>query len=120
MLILCSVFFIIGCSKEKSKNKDKQQLEQLLKKIRTLAESSQCGSDIQFQTLPIGQKACGGPSSYVAYTKTINVKELEKLIANYNQLEKRYNSKWQIASDCAFVSGPRSVNCNNGKLEVVY
>lgn len=119
-VIFCTAIFISSCDKENTQNEDQQELAQLLTKIRTLAESSRCGDDINIQTLAFGDKACGGPSSYVAYTNTINVQELEKLAANYTDLEIRYNQKWSVISDCALVGGPKSVNCNNGKLQVIY
>ncbi len=121
-LFLFSVFLIIGCDKKNSKNKDEQKLEQLLAKIKNLAESSVCSDNTNYELrfLAIGAKGCGGPTGYIGYSTSINVNELEEWVNEYTNLQKEYNKKWQIISDCMYQMPPKSVKCENGKPTLVY
>lgn len=121
-LSLFAFFAINGCDKEKSKAKDEQELELLYAKIKTLAESSICGGSTnhELKFIAIGSKACGGPTGYLGYSTSINVKEFEELVEQYTTLQKEYNKKWQIISDCMYHIPPESVECENGKPVLVY
>ena len=115
-------FSIIGCSKETSKNKDEQQLEQLYTKIKTLAESSICGTTTNYELkfIGIGSKACGGPTRYLAYSSSINVEEFEHFVKRYTALQSNYNKKWGIVSTCDITPLPKAVTCENGKPKLIY
>lgn len=115
------VFAITSCDKDKSKNQDEQELEQLFTKIKTLAESSSCDNETyQLKFTAIGSKACGGPTGYIAYSTSINVSEFESLVAKYTSLQADYNRKWNIMSTCEALLPPSSVQCENGKPVLIY
>lgn len=116
------VFVITSCDKDKSKNQDEQELEQLFTKIKTLAESSTCGSSTNYELkfTAIGSKACGGPTGYLAYSTSIDVKEFESLVTKYTNLQADYNRKWNIMSTCEAILPPSSVHCENGKPVLIY
>lgn len=120
--LLFALFFAFGCKKGKnhSKTNDEQELQQLMVKIKALAETSKCGDNAEILSIAVGEKACGGPKIYVPYTSSINVDEFKTLVAKYTALEKTYNNKWNIVSDCALAQPPKSVTCQNGKLIVQY
>ncbi len=121
-VLLFGLFFSFGCKKGKNYNKtnDELALQQLMVKIKALAESSKCGDNIEILSIGVGEKACGGAKIYVPYTSSINVDEFKKLVAEYTALEKTYNKKWSIVSDCALAQPPKSVTCQNGKLVIQY
>lgn len=121
-ILLFGLFFSFGCKKGKnhSKTKDEQELQKLMVNIKTLAETSKCGDNVEILSIAVGEKACGGPKIYVPYTSSINVNEFKNLVTKYTELEKTYNKKWNIASDCALAQPPKSVTCQNGKLVVQY
>jgi len=123
-ILLFGLFFSFGCKKGKNysttKDEDEQELQQLMLKIKTSSESSKCGNNIEILSIAVGEKACGGPQVYMPYTSSINVNEFKKLVAKYTALERSYNKKWNIGSDCAFVQPPKSVTCQNGKPVIQY
>ena len=122
-LIICliAIVFVSGCRKENKQNTDKVELDRLLTKLRTLAESSTCaGENHELKYIAIGSKGCGGPTGYLGYTSSINVKELEQLAERYTNLQKEYNRKWEIISDCMYHMPPKSVTCENGKPKLIY
>lgn len=120
-ILLFGLFFSFGCKKGKNynKTKDEQELQQLMVEIKALAETSKC-DNAEILSIAVGEKACGGPKIYVPYTSSINVNEFKNLVTKYTELEKTYNKKWNIASDCALAQPPKSVTCQNGKLIVQY
>ena len=120
MLAIGLLLFQSG-DKDKTQNKDKEQLTQLFTKIKSLAESSVCGTeDYDLNSIAYGARGCGGPVGFLAYSTSINVSEFEKLIAEYTQLEKDYNKKWAVVSTCELIAAPKSVTCENGKPKLVY
>jgi len=122
ILTLCLSLFVSSCDKEKQRNRDQQQLEQLYTKIKSLAEVSTCnGTDnSQLKSTAIGASPCGGPSHYLAYSTSIDVKEFERLVKKYSAMQDAYNKKWNIAGVCIITATPKSVTCENGKPKLVY
>jgi len=121
-LLLFGLFLTLSCKKEKTKSKveDEKQLQQLMLQITTLAETSKCGDNTEIFTVTVGEKACGGAKIYIPYTNSIDVDQLKNLTTKYTSLEKAYNKKWNIVSDCALTLPPKSITCQSGKLVVEY
>lgn len=67
----------------------------------------------------MGAKACGGPVSYIAYPKKIEVSILRK-IENYTQTMSEFNKKYGITSDCMMAAEPTGVKCQAEKAVLVY
>jgi hypothetical protein len=122
LVLLFIAFSISSCDKEKQQSRDEQQLEQLYAKIKGLAESSTCDgtSDNQLKFTAIGASPCGGPSHYLAYSTSINVKEFESLVKRYTAMQNSYNKKWNVAGTCEIVIAPSGTKCENGKPVLVY
>ncbi|MGB3541344.1 hypothetical protein [Rubrivirga sp.] len=60
--------------------------------------------------LPVGVKACGGPSSFVAYsTETAEVPVLLGLAKRIADLDDAANAQFQLASDCSVLFAPPAV-----------
>ena len=70
--------------------------------------------------IAFGSKPCGGPWSYLVYSISIDVDLLKSKVKQYNKMEDEYNRKHGIASDCAIVLPPTSLNCVNDKCVGVY
>ncbi|SOD11364.1 hypothetical protein SAMN06297358_0112 [Pedobacter xixiisoli] len=113
--------FVSSCDKDETKNKDQQELKQLFTKIKALAESSTCNNEsYELKFTGYGERGCGGPVGFLAYSTSIDVIEFEKLVADYKALEIAYNKKWTIVSTCDLILAPKSVTCENGKPKLVY
>lgn len=90
-----------------------QELIDLKTEIENFASTSICDDTFECKFIAFGSKPCGGPWSYLVYSTSIDTNRLESLVEGYNQKESIYNTKWNIASDCALVNPPTSVTCEN-------
>lgn len=90
-----------------------QELIDLKTEIENFASTPICDDTFECKFIALGSKPCGGPWSYLVYSTSIDTNRLESLVEGYNQKESIYNTKWNIASDCALVNPPTSVTCEN-------
>lgn len=117
-LTLLGFILFVACSKEEtlspSSAVDDQKLEQLGKEIEEFAKNKTCSNGDGCRTMPMGAKACGGPTNYIIYalSKT-DEKQLAEKIKQYTDFQKELNVKYNRTSDCLFLSPPR-VDCLNG------
>ena len=79
------------------------KLAQLEADARALARTSGCTSSSQCRTAPVGEKACGGPRTYVAYcaASTDSIALFRKL-AELGAAEKTHNKSSGMMSTCEF------------------
>ena len=87
--------------------------------IIRLAESVPCTNASEWKFTPMGSKACGGPARYLAYHQSVE-RELLDLVERFTSLQKAYNEKNNVLSDCMLVGPPRSVLCEANKAVLVY
>lgn len=88
--------------------------------IEALANTSVCNETSECKFIALGSKPCGGPWSYLVYTTSIDVEQLEAAVKDYNQKEAAFNIKWGIASDCALALQPTSIGCENNTCVLMY
>ena len=123
-VILTSICLLTltGCKDdlETSKEQDEQKLIALYQEIETLANQYLCANAAEWKFTAIGAKGCGGPTNYIAYSSKIDESAFLKKVATYTAQQKAYNEKWNIASDCMFVTAPKSVECIDNKPKFVY
>lgn len=126
MKTLISKFIILGfvlfisCSKEDVADNssfaiaDDNKLVQLGKEIEEFAKNKACTNGDGCRTMPMGAKACGGPTSYVIYSLSkTDEKQLAEKVKQYTDFQKELNIKYNRTSDCLFLSPP-TVDCLNG------
>ncbi len=59
------------------------------------------------QVLAVGERACGGPASFVvASTETASMPDLLALVARVDTLDRRANAQFQLASTCEVRMAP--------------
>lgn len=85
-----------------------------------IAESEPCVNVDDWLLIGIGAKPCGGPRGYIAYSINIDTETFLALVEDYNKNAQEYNEKQGLISDCAIVSPPSSIKCENGKAVLVY
>ena len=95
--------------------KERKDLDTQLEKLKTIANAVPCVNTDDWKITPIGSKACGGPASFMAYSNTIEVTDFLTKIENLKKAEDAYNRKWGIISNCALVTKPSGVVCEEGK-----
>jgi hypothetical protein len=96
--------------------------EELIKaqaEIIRLAESVPCTNASEWKFTQMGSKACGGPTRYIAYHQSVE-RELLDLTERFTSLQKAYNEKNDVISDCMLVGPPRTVQCEANKAVLVY
>lgn len=113
---------VLSCTNnsETSQETDFLELKDLKDEIDLLISQGNCADNPACNFIAFGSKACGGPKEYLVFNNSINVTDLEDKVTNYNELEKVYNMKWDVISDCMFVLPPTSVECINGECTAIY
>ncbi len=81
--------------------------------ILSLAVDSYCDSSSQCSFIGFGSKPCGGPWEYLIYSNNADTASLFDLVNRYYELDKEYNEKNGIGSDCAIAVTPDSLSCDS-------
>ncbi len=85
------------------------------KELNALIANTQCDTSAQCKVMPVGSKACGGPSDYVVYsTKAANEGQVSSLAKQITALEKAYNTQNEMMSTCQHLTAP-STQCVENK-----
>ena len=106
---------IQSCSQADSQNDNANNqapsTKDLYSQIQELANVEGCTSSSDCALLPIGNKPCGGPESYMPYSKTnSDVAQLKKLGQEYSKMREQYNKDNQIMGTCVITPKPQ-VSC---------
>ncbi len=119
-IIILGFVLFISCTKEDVADDsvfavaDDKKLAQLGKEIEEFAKNKACTNGDGCRTMPMGAKACGGPTNYVIYSLSkTDEKQLAEKVKLYTDFQKELNTKYNRASDCLFLSPP-TVDCLNG------
>ena len=116
-------FFVIFCDESgdlSPQESEKEVIDNLKIEIKNLANESVCSEDVICYSVGIGAKPCGGFWEYIVYSSSIDVVPLLTKIETVNELEKQYNIKYTVQSDCYIVAPPRSLTCEDGKCIAVF
>lgn len=116
-------FLVIYCDDSgdlSPQESEKKVIDNLKIEIKNLANESVCSEDIICYSVGIGAKPCGGFWEYIVYSSSIDVVTLLTKIETMNELEKQYNQKYTVQSDCYIVEPPRSLTCEDGKCKAVF
>ena len=95
-----------------------------LARIHALVGKAECTSDSQCGVLPIGARACGGPSSHLAYsTAHADAAELQALAERYRGEQQAANQRSGMVSTCRMLPTPlascRANTCQLGEAAAV-
>ncbi|HSF54367.1 MAG TPA: hypothetical protein VLA71_11465 [Algoriphagus sp.] len=121
LLTLLFIALMSACelSEDNSKTYQIEEIDELYSEIISLSESIACTNSSDWTFTPMGSKACGGPTHFIAYHQDV-AEEILDLVEQYTKLQAEYNRKHNIISDCALLAGPKSVSCEGGKPILVY
>ena len=124
LLFALLIISLAGCEEKdfyNSKEDDELEMASLRSEIDKLSEQIVCENNAgDWKFTAIGEKACGGPIGYVAYSTKIDEALFLKKVDLYNQKQKAFNVKWNVVSDCRFMTPPKSVECVGGKPKLIY
>lgn len=97
---------------------DHEKLSALIKEIEKQTSAETCTDAAAWRISPIGEKPCGGPSSYIAYPISLEDEILPK-ITNFTQMQSAFNKKYHLVSDCMMVQPPSGIKCEEGKAVLI-
>lgn len=114
--LLSAAVCFYACSSDSvlTQEEEAQALSELWAELQVIATSEACTGDDNVAFTAIGSKACGGPAGYLAYSLSINVEEFLARVEAYTNMERAFNTKWAVISDCAVENPPTDVFCDNG------
>lgn len=82
----------------------------LIARIRDAIGEARCERDAQCHTLAVGEKACGGPVQYLAWSGTAaRGKKLEAWAAELATLQRQRAAAGGMMSNCQFMADPGAV-----------
>jgi len=99
---------------------DLGDLEKMYKEIVALSEGATCTDETEWSFSAIGDKPCGGPAGYIAYSTQIDTVDFLNKIETYTAAHRKYNMENGIVSDCAIEQKPEGVRCDEEKPVLVY
>ncbi len=100
---------------ERTLDQYRSELQGLRSEIQGIVGDATCTYDSECKVVGYGSKPCGGPSSYLAYSvNNTDVPLLEGKVRQFNALQRAYQGKLQIASDCMVVPKP-VVTCEQNR-----
>ena len=113
--------FVAGCSLWGGGDEgcDEDRYERRLQALRADIEAEigdASAADVAAcRTLPLGQKPCGGPWTYLVYSdETSDSVRLKSLAEDYDRIDAERNLECGLASDCALTPEP-AVALENGR-----
>ena len=125
MKTLFALFFLLvfncgGSQEVITQEHDEKMLMELREEIYEMVEQATCSGESECKYIGFGSKPCGGFWEYLVYSNSVDEEALKLKVEHYNQLEKKYNIKWKVVSDCTVVNPPKELVCENGKCKAVY
>ena len=89
---------------------DQERIARLEREARALAKADGCTSADQCRAAPVGERACGGPRTYLVYcARTTDSAGLYRKLDELRQAEIEYNKKTNAVSTCEFRIPPELV-----------
>ncbi|MEL4457274.1 hypothetical protein [Lutimonas vermicola] len=122
-LLLLMTFLVIYCDDSDQispQEAEKEVIDNLTIEIKNLAGTSICSEEYSCYSVGIGAKPCGGFWEYIVYSNSIDIVTFLAKIETLNELEKEYNEKYSIQSDCFIAMPPSSITCVDGKCTAVF
>ncbi len=87
-----------------------ERVQRLEREARALAHADGCTSGGECRAAPVGDRACGGPRTYIVYcARTTDSVALYRKLDELAEAERAYNQQQGAASTCEFRLPPRLV-----------
>lgn len=115
IILIALLAFTQSCTQANSDKADKAPSstapQDLYSQIQQTVSVEGCTSSADCALLAVGNKPCGGPEAYLAYSKNnTNVSKLEELGQQYSEQRKQYNKDNQVMGTCVMTPKP-GVSC---------
>jgi len=98
---------VAGPSAASATDKGQEQAATLLSRMRAEIGAARCDNDAQCRTVAVGEKACGGPEAWLAWSTTnSDAGRLAALSAESAAWARQHNAQSDMASNCRYNADP--------------
>lgn len=124
--VLLCILVLLSCSKNLGVPESPKlsvgldELETMYKQLVVLSESTTCTNASDWSFTAVGNKPCGGPSGYIAYSTQIDTMDFLAKVDAYTVAHRQYNMDNGIVSNCAVEPPPIGINCKEEKPVLIY
>ncbi|MCG9760768.1 MULTISPECIES: hypothetical protein [unclassified Pseudoalteromonas] len=92
---------------QEGKKLDTSDIKAHKQSLENVVADKSCDNDTQCKVIAVGDRACGGPSSYQVYsTKSADEAQVKQLAEQITTLERAYNMQNQMMSICQHLIEP--------------
>lgn len=95
------------------------QLETKKQEIQNYINSFNCSESVGCGFIAFGSKPCGGPRTYLLFSKGVNMTKLQEMVKTYNEMDELHNIQTNAVSDCMYQMPPTEVKCVNGVCTII-
>lgn len=107
---LCAwlILALAGCPAQGLQTVPTEAQARLLEQIHAEIGSAACSNDAECRTLPIGAKACGGPTAWLPWSQAATTKSerLQAWAQELQRLQRQHNERSGLLSNCQFLADP--------------
>ncbi len=96
------------------------ELDELHNEIVAQSMSLDCTNSSDWSFTEIGDKPCGGPAGYIAYSLQIDTVAFLAKVEAYTLAHRKYNIENGIISNCALEPTPIGVKCQEKEPVLIY
>ena len=114
IFILIGICFSCGSDDGSNQEQEAKNLNEMFSEIERLASTVICNDSSEWAFTSYGEKACGGPVGYIAYSTNIDTVHFLEKIEAHRIAQQKFNEKWRIISDCSLPAEPNGIVCENG------
>lgn len=122
--LLLLILIVLACGKNElltgDRDSDLEKLIALRAEIDSLVLLHPCEDADEWQITAIGAKACGGPTDYIAYSNRLDTDDFLRKVEYFTRVNEAYNNKWNVASDCMYLTPPSHVVCEDGRPKLIW
>ena len=121
-IVLFSFILLCFSCTSKQSDSDSITLEQLEAKktaIENYINTFSCSESLGCNYIAFGSKPCGGPRTYLVFSNTINLPQLQTMVTEYNEMDHLRNIQTNAVSDCSVPSPPNEIGCVNGVCMII-
>ena len=120
ILLFSFILLSINCtSKQDDSSITLEQLEAKKTAIENYINSFSCSESLGCNYIAFGSKPCGGPRTYLVFSNTINLPQLQTMVTEYNEMDHLRNIQTNAVSDCSVPLPPNEIGCVNGVCTII-